>query len=92
MNIDIAHAVERVQDLQGMIKHIETVLVVAEHSTKQVSCSVFVYGEGRIDCPEMSREQCIDAMRATLSAYQAEISRLQPIIDMANLALKGLST
>ena len=38
----------------------------------------------------LDKEDCIALLRATKNKYETEISKLQPVIDMANAALKGV--
>lgn len=87
--MNIEQAASRLRDLENLSKAVRTAIEKTENQNNRLEVRAFVK-DSHIELVGMSRDQCIEVMRATLNAYQAEISRLQPIVDMANLALKGL--
>lgn len=93
--MDIKKAIERVSSLRDAIQRIDKAIAKTEYTGYgrpiRVSAEVSVedIGDTRVT---LDRDDCIALLRATKEKYEAEIAKLQPVIDMANAALKGLMT
>lgn len=91
--MDIKKAVETVAGLKRDIENINEIIEGTKRSygDRPARISVTVWVESRGDARvKMNREDVVGLLESTRAEYLAEIDRLQPIIDMANLALKGL--
>jgi len=89
--MNIENALTRVSELCQEIDDIQSFLRKAEAPGANINGAVRVNFGGYIKCPAVSRERCLEMLNIQLQADQAELDRLKPIIDMANLALAGLS-
>ncbi|WJJ93409.1 hypothetical protein [Neopusillimonas aromaticivorans] len=91
--MDIKKAIERVSSLKEAARRIDKAIERSEFKgygrPVRVSADVYVEEVGSIQIM-LDKEDCIALLRATKNKYEAEISKLQPIIDMANAALKGV--
>lgn len=93
--MDIQEAIKRIEKLRGLIQNIERAIEHGDHTESgrpmRIRASVWVEGVGD-NAIALDREDCIIFLRKTKEKHEAEIARLQPVIDMANAALKGLMT
>lgn len=91
--MDIKRAVETVAELKREIEHINEMVAGAgrKYGDRSAKISVRVWVESKGDARiSIKREDAIGMLESARADLLAEIDRLQPIIDMANLALKGL--
>lgn len=93
--MDIQEAIKRIEKLRGLIQNIEKAIEYSDRTgygrPMRMRASVWVEDVGDNGIA-LDREDCIIFLRKTKEKYEAEIARLQPVIDMANAALKGLMT
>lgn len=92
--MNISEAIETVSSLKKSIERVDNALKCAEKTEYggdpvRVQASVIVTGAGDTRV-SLSRDACIKALQDTKANYEARIATLQPVIDMANAALKGL--
>lgn len=91
--MNITQAIETVGKLKHRIEEVDRALKAADKTEygrpAEVSASVFVYGAGTTRV-NLDRDACIKALQDTKAGYEARIAKLQPVIDMANAALKGV--
>ena len=91
--MDIRQAIEHVAYLAGQIRDLDKALAQAntiEYGKPcEVKARVFVRNHGTEDVI-LDRDAAIDLLRKTKEHYQTKIDRLQPVIDMANAALRGI--
>lgn len=91
--MDIRQAIEHVAYLAGQIRDLDKALAQSTTleygSPCQVTARVLVRNHG-IEDVILDRDAAINLLRKTKEHYQAEVDRLQPVIDMANAALRGL--
>jgi len=91
--MDIKEAIATVAELKQKIKQINEMVAGAgkKYGDRSARISITVWVEGKGDEQvSLKREDAIGLLESTRAGLLAEIDRLQPIIDMANLALKGL--
>lgn len=91
--MDIKEAIATVAELKQKIKQINEMVAGAgkKYGDRSARISIRVWVEGKGDEQvSLKREDAIGLLESTRAGLLAEIDRLQPIIDMANLALKGL--
>lgn len=93
--MNIAEALDTVSRLKRAVEELDKALKATEKTEygapAEVSASVFVHGAGTISV-SLDRDSCIRALQDTKNGYEARIAKLQPVIDMANAALKGVLT
>lgn len=91
--MDIKQAIERVNDLKNRIRKLDGALKASEKteygSLVEVSAEVFVHGFGTLSV-SLDRDTCLKALQDTKAGCEARVAKLQPVIDMANAALKGV--
>lgn len=91
--MNIKQAISRIADLRELIDSAERSRVRADKLENgypvEVSVNVFVRGCGTTGV-KCSRESALSLIDDTIKHYRAEIDHLQPVIDMANAALKGI--
>ena len=91
--MNITEALDTVSRLKRAVEEVDKALKAAEKTEYgtpvSVSASVFVRGAGTT-CVSLDREACVKALQDTKAGYEARIAKLQPVIDMANAALKGV--
>lgn len=93
--MNITEALDTVSRLKRAVEEVDKALKAAEKTEygapAKVSASVYVHGAGTTSV-NLDREACIKALLDTKAGYEARIAKLQPVIDMANAALKGVLT
>ncbi|MDS1141749.1 hypothetical protein RE432_15010 [Pusillimonas sp. SM2304] len=91
--MNIRQAIEHVADLKGRIETLDKAIAREPFTGYgrpiRLDVKVFVEDVGTIPVLQ-TREQCVQMLIATRDAYRAEITQIQPVIDMANAALKGV--
>lgn len=91
--MNISEAIDTIGRLKRAVSEVDKALQAAEKeeygSPARVEASVFVRGAGSVDV-SLDRDACIKALQDTKAGYEARIAKLQPVIDMANAALKGV--
>lgn len=93
--MNIAEALDTVSRLKRAVEEVDKALAAADKkeygAPAKVSASVFVHGVGTTSV-SLDRGACIKALQDTKAGYEARIAKLQPVIDMANAALRGMLT
>jgi len=91
--MNIGEALNHVHDLKKSIKELDGAIKAADRAEYgkpvMVSASVFVRSAGSVSVA-LDRDACLKALQDTKAGYEARIAQLQPVIDMANAALKGV--
>lgn len=92
--MNIKEALERVQDLQSEIKTATDLIFMAERDHKKGD---FKHGEIVVVAAHYNSrylsvpvDSFVELLGQRVNEAQAEIDRLQPVIDMANAALRGI--
>ena len=93
--MNIAQTLDRLRNLRDDIRRLDEALEKAAAVTSvgskkhSLNANVFVESMGAVSV-NATRDAAIEMLKATKVAKQAEIDKLQPVVDMANAALKGL--
>lgn len=96
--MNIRQATDRVAELRRYIDQMESILIMLERrkeGDEDVHVDVWNASGGRVEHQSscravLTRAATIAALSNSIQAHEAEIAKLQPVIDMANAALKGV--
>lgn len=88
--MDTKEALRRIENIKRNLNSIENAIVhVASDEHKETIPSVDIYRTGTVSI-RIKTEWLIEALDRTQREQEAELKKLQAVIDMADLALKGL--
>lgn len=91
--MNINQALSTVEALRRQIGDMDKALAASEKTEYgkpvKVETRVFVGGHGT-ETVHLDREAATELLRTTKARAEARLATLQPVIDMANAALKGI--
>lgn len=89
----IGQAIARVKELRSKIEGVDNALnnIDKTHlgNPAKFSATVWVESAGNTNIT-IGRDEVVALLQSTKRGFESEISKLQPVIDMANAALKGV--
>lgn len=92
--MNIQHALNRIRDLQDHEERLHRTITSAQEKVHggayKNQFSTYVDTGISRTAVDLDRDQVVDIMQENLNGVRAEIAKLQPVIDMANAALKGI--
>lgn len=91
--MDINQALSTVEALRRQIDGLGKALAASEKTEYgkpvKVETSVRIYCHGS-ETVHLDREAAVELLRVTKALAEERLAKLQPVIDMANAALKGI--
>jgi len=91
--MDIVQAIERVSALRDDVRRIDKMLdrLLGEGWSTPPKISADIAMDGfAVMRTTLDRDGCLGLLRSTKADHMDEIARLQPVIDTANAALRGI--
>lgn len=89
--MDIETAIQTVRDLLKDLRDINGAIRRIEEFDDDASLSVKTYATGNINIV-INNDDCLKLLKRTKAHHEAKIAKMQPVIDMANAALKGINS